>query len=118
MDWYVEEKRRHPRGEGDVCAWLSFPDDTAIYASLTMDLGLNGARFSTHRQVRKGDAVRLHLELPVGVVQCAGTVCWCRVKSDGQHTFGVQFTELREADRSNLRLHLGSEALMPWLAAV
>ena len=73
MDWYVEEKRCSPRCNDGVCAWLSFFNEPAVYASLTVDIGLRGARFSTHRRVRKGEAVDLHLQLPAGAVQCSGS---------------------------------------------
>ncbi|HIJ66342.1 MAG TPA: PilZ domain-containing protein [Candidatus Hydrogenedentes bacterium] len=118
MDWYVEEKRHYPRFGDNVCAWLSFMNDSAVYASLTMDLGLSGARFSTHHSVRKGEGVDLHLQLPAGAVQCSGTVCWTRAKSDGMQMFGVEFGRLTDQERVHLLRHLGRESDVSSLVSI
>ena len=102
----TKEKRRYSRVADPVCAWLSFRRDPAAYATLTMDIGVEGARFSARRSVNIGEQVTLSFQLPTANIECKGRVCWCQEGNRDQHAFGVRFVDLREGERDCLGRHL------------
>ncbi len=106
MDSIGSDKRRYPRIEDAVCAWLLFRQDRAAYGTLTMDLGLEGARFSTLRKVNTGENVLISLQLPAASIECKGRVCWTQLTPNGLFCFGVRFLDLREAERDHLGRYL------------
>jgi len=71
-----------------------------------VDVGTEGARFTTHRQVVAGEHVLVNLQLPSSSIECKGRVCWCAREEDGLSSFGVRFVDLREAERDRLGRHL------------
>ena len=100
------ERRQCKRIEGAVCAWLSFKKDGAAYGTLTVDLGANGAQFSSLRQVALSEKVSLNLQLPSFSIACEGNVCWVNPMPNGLVNFGINFTELSSTDRSNLEQYI------------
>ena len=107
----TKEKRRYSRVTDPVCAWLSFRRDAAAYATLTMDIGVEGARFSARRPVNIGEQVTVSFQLPTASIECKGRVCWCQEGGRDQHAFGVRFVDLREGERDCLGRHLTQAAL-------
>jgi len=106
MDNCGAEKRRYSRIDEAVCAWVTFRRDSAAYGTLTVDLGLEGARFSTLRDVQVGEHVLVFLQLPAMSIECKGKVCWTDRTPDGLQCFGVRFLDLREAEREHLGRYL------------
>ena len=102
MSNLARERRRHERIEEAVCAWLSFRRDGAAYGALTMDIGQEGAQFSTTRNVDVGEHVMVHLQLPSTSVECRGQICWVAPSPRGQMNFGVRFVDLQEIERDRL----------------
>lgn len=104
------DKRRFNRVEESVCAWVTFRKDSAAYGTLTMDLGLEGARFSTLKNVHIGDQLLVFLQLPNMSIECKGKVCWTEPGVDGLSSFGVRFLDLRDAEREYLSRFLSQLA--------
>ena len=100
------ERRRYERVEEPVCTWLSFRTDSAAYGTLTVDIGMEGARFETHRHVQVGEHTIINLQLPSNSIECKGRVCWTCRGEDGLFSFGVRFLDLREAEHDWLGRHL------------
>ena len=105
------EKRRFVRVEEPVCAWLQFRRDGAAYGTLTIDVGLEGARFTSLRQVRIGDHLMVSLQLPSMTIECKGKVCWSSLDDLDTLCFGVRFLDLREAEREHLNRYLSKVAM-------
>ena len=106
MELHTEEKRRFCRIEETICAWVTFRKDSAAYGTLTMDLGMEGARFSTLKDVCAGDHVLVFLQLPNMSIECKGKVCWTETRGDGMSDFGVRFLDLRDVEREYLGRYL------------
>jgi hypothetical protein len=96
------EKRRYPRIWDPVCAWISFQKDSAAYGTLTLDLGPEGARFSTLREVEAGAKLLIAIQLHSSTIECKGKVCWTDSAPDGLVCFGVRFLDLSETERALL----------------
>lgn len=105
------ERRRFTRVPSPVCTWLSFRSDRAAYGTLSMDLGVEGARFALIRPVEVGDQVLVDLLLPSGTIECKGRVCWSGESEPEKSCFGVRFLDLREAEREYLTRHLSNTTL-------
>jgi len=110
MDSSSKDNRRFSRVEESVCAWVTFRKDSAAYGTLTMDLGTEGARFSTLKNVAIGDQVLVFLQLPNMSIECKGKVCWAEPAKDGLKDFGVRFLDLRDAEREYLNRYLSQLA--------
>lgn len=106
METVQLDKRRFPRIDEAVCAWLSFKKDSAAYGTTTMDLGLEGARFTTLKRVDVGDNVIVCLQLPWMSIQCKGKVCWLSAETGGLYNFGVRFLDLRDNERDFLNRYV------------
>ncbi|MCX5759369.1 MAG: PilZ domain-containing protein, partial [Candidatus Hydrogenedentes bacterium] len=104
----ARDKRRTERKEEEVCTWLSFTRDNAVYATLTADLAAEGARFSALRRVGVNDRIRIAIQLASSPIVCDGKVCWVRSVSNEQYDFGVQFVNMTKTDQGELKRHLGS----------
>jgi hypothetical protein len=96
------EKRRFSRVEESVCAWVTFRKDSAAYGTLTMDLGMEGAKFSTLKNVNIGEQLLVFLQLPNMSIECKGKVCWTESAAGGLSSFGVRFLDLRDTERECL----------------
>jgi hypothetical protein len=106
------ERRRFPRIADPVCAWISFQKDSAAYGTLTLDLGQEGARFSTLRKVDRGSKILLSMQLRSATIECKGKVCWTEPAPNGLLSFGVRFLDLSEGERALLeKFMLQSSAL-------
>jgi len=106
MDNLGKEKRRFVRIEEGVCAWLQFRQEGAAYGTLTVDLGSEGARFSTLRQVNVGEMLLVCLQLPTASLECKGRICWVSPEVGGQLHFGVRFLDLREVEQEHITRHI------------
>jgi Tfp pilus assembly protein PilZ len=104
------EKRRFSRVEESVCAWVTFRKDSAAYGTLTMDLGMEGAKFSTLKNVNIGEQVLVFLQLPNMSIECKGKVCWTESSCTGLSSFGVRFLDLRDTERDCLNRFLSQFA--------
>jgi len=102
METVHTDNRRFPRIDDSVCAWLSFKKDNAAYGTTTVDLGAEGARFSTLKNVRVGEHVIVCLQLPWMSIQCKGKICWTGSERGGLSSFGVRFLDLEEHERDYL----------------
>jgi len=71
-----------------------------------MDLGMEGARFSSLKQVSPGEQVLVCLQLPNARIECKGKVCWSEDDEGGGVRFGVRFLDLRETERDSLGRYL------------
>ena len=100
------EKRRFPRTDEAVCAWLSFKRDSAAYGTTTLDIGMEGARFSALKNVQEGDHLLVCLQLPWMSIQCKGKVCWIGADPAGTNCFGVRFLDLRDYERDFLMRYI------------
>jgi Tfp pilus assembly protein PilZ len=100
------EKRRFNRVEESVCAWVTFRKDSAAYGTLTMDLGMEGAKFSTLKNVNIGEQLLVFLQLPNMSIECKGKVCWTESSPGGLSSFGVRFLDLRDTERECLNRFL------------
>jgi hypothetical protein len=97
------EKRRYLRIADPVCAWISFQKDSAAYGTLTLDLGLEGARFNALRKVERGTRLLVSIQLRSDTIECKGKVCWTETAENGLQCFGVRFLDLSEAERFSLQ---------------
>jgi hypothetical protein len=104
----ARDKRRNERKEEEICTWLSFKRDNAVYATLTADLAAEGARFSALRRVGVNDRIQIAIQLADSAIVCDGKVCWVRPVSNEQYDFGVQFVNMAKTDQGELQRHLGS----------
>jgi hypothetical protein len=86
---------------------LSFQRDRAAYGTLTVDIGMGGARFSALRRVATDEPVLVHLQLPSVNIECKGKVCWSSPDPNGLHSFGVRFLDLSEIERDHLQRFIG-----------
>ncbi len=118
MDFSAEEKRQHARHHESICAWLSFCDDHALYGTITVDVGVGGARFNTQRCVKTGDHVLLNMQVEPKSVECKGRVCWTNCTEDGLNAFGVKFYDLRDDEREHLRKYFKQESHSSVAAAI
>jgi len=95
-----------------VCAWISFQKDSAAYGTLTLDLGQEGARFSTLRKVDRESKILISMQLRSATIECKGKVCWTEAAPNGLLSFGVRFLDLSEGERALLeKFMLQSSAL-------
>lgn len=108
-DVSTQNRRRYTRQALSVPASLRFHEEEAPLLTLTQDVGLEGAKFSTGRAVEPGVPVLLRLQLGDGrVLECKAKVCWSR-DADGESTdFGIRFLDLHEDEREFLRQFLES----------
>jgi hypothetical protein len=102
MNWSANERRRHARVEQHLCAWISFQASETAHGTLTVDLGAQGAQFSTLRSVEVSEPVLVCLQFPSGSIECKGRVCWTNWGSNGLNYFGVRFLDLSESERDRL----------------
>ena len=114
------DRRRHPRANARLGAWLSFPGEAATRGAATRDLSLEGARFSTRRKVEIGTPVLIGLELRVDIspLECKGRVAWTRPNADGSYDFGVRFVDLQYNETESIRAFLDGRRRERVLAAV
>lgn len=111
MNKTERDQRQSARFSQPVCTWLAFDNDLAAYATVTVDVCADGARFKMPRQVNPGEQVTVSIQLGEGEVECVGEVCWSITLHNGLHDFGVRFTGIAHEDRHELGvfLHSGSE---------
>jgi hypothetical protein len=81
---------------------LAFDNDNAAYATVTVDVGADGARFNMPRHVAEGELVFISIQLGEGEVECVGEVCWSTPLHNGLHDFGVRFTDIANGDQRDL----------------
>lgn len=100
------DKRRHNRHEKPVCTWLSFQNGQGTYGTVTMDIGMGGARFSMMKDVEENESVLLNVQVAPSGIECKGKICWVESKPGGVSNFGVRFLDISEEDRESLSLYL------------
>lgn len=110
MSGFTPDQRRHGRPKLSISAWLRFKDELAQWGTVTVDIGKEGARFSTLKHVSMGEHVLLtvQLEPTTQSIECKGQVCWSRCSQDGRCEFGVRFIDLNEEERESLERFLSS----------
>jgi len=115
-----EDARRHKRHKVGVYAWLEFCHETTTRGTLSEDLALEGARFSSMRPVVVGERVlvRMQLERSRGPIECKGRICWTKNQPNRLHTFGVRFVDLCEDEQGHLASFLDGTRPNPAYAAV
>lgn len=107
----MSEKRRYARVKESVCTWLSFRGDCAAYATLSADLGSQGARFSALRRVNVKERVAVNFEFPTKTIGCEAEVRWVKPASNGWVEFGVRFVNLTGYERDYLERFLTRAAV-------
>lgn len=114
------EQRRHARRKAGVCAWLQFSGDDATRGMVSVDLGLEGAQFSSLRPVGTGERVLVRLQLGPShpTVECKGVVRWAAPMPNRLNHFGVRFVDLRDDERAAIESFLKRPSAKPALAAV
>ncbi len=110
MDNNSSDRRRHVRVPEAVCAWLSFSRDYAAYATLTEDLGPQGAQFCALRNVGISERLAIDFQFPTKTIGCEAKVCWVRPAPNGRVSFGVRFMNLSGLERDYLQQFLMSSA--------
>ncbi len=115
-----QEARRHPRHKVAVCAWLDFHHEKTARGTVSEDLAVEGARFSSMRPVVVGERVliRMQLDRSGGPIECKGRICWARTQANRLHTFGVRFVDLSDDERGCLGSYLDGTWPTPAYAAV
>lgn len=103
-----QEARRHQRHKVAVCAWLDFHQERTTRGTVSEDLAVEGARFSSMRPVSVGEGVlvRMQLDRSGGPIECKGRVCWAQSQPNQLHTFGVRFVDLSEEEQVYLASYL------------
>jgi hypothetical protein len=112
MDNKSEDRRRHVRVNREVCAWLSFHEDCAAYATLTEDLGPLGAQFCASRSVGVSERLLIDFQFPSKNIGCEANVRWVRPAPNGKVNFGVQFVNLSNGEREYLLQFLSKSAVV------
>lgn len=114
------EARRHSRYTVAVCAWLDFRCENTTRGTVSEDLSLEGARFSSMRPVAVGERVlvRMQLSRAGGPIECKGRVCWSNSLPNKLHTFGVRFVDLSEDERNGLSTYFDGNQPSTAYAAV
>ena len=105
------EQRGAPRVRTPLCIWVSFGGDAAAYATMAMNISPDGAACRVPRQVKKGQEVRLALDIPPEPVESRGEVRWSATTPDGYSRFGVQFFSFPTEMRVRLEEYLGLKAV-------
>lgn len=115
-----QEARRHNRHKVAVCAWLDFYHENTTRGTVSEDLSLEGARFSSMRPVNVGERVlvRMQLDRAGTPIECKGRVCWTASQPNRLHTFGVRFVDLSEDERGNLSTYFDGNRYPTVCAAV
>jgi hypothetical protein len=115
-----QEARRHSRHSVAVCAWLDFRCENTTRGTVSEDLSLEGARFSSMRPVAVGEPVlvRMQLDRSGGPIECKGRVCWSNSLPNKLHTFGVRFVDLSEDERNGLSTYFDKHLPTTAYAAV
>ena len=108
MDGARTDKRRFERVPVSVPTRLYFHEAEEPLASMTADLGLEGARFCSERRLRAGAPVLVRLQLGPDkpIIECKGKVCWAGDGDEEFTDFGVRFLDLRDDEREALRRFL------------
>jgi c-di-GMP-binding flagellar brake protein YcgR len=106
MTTTAQDKRTRPRTSRPVCAWLRFGTEEPPYGALSIDLSAGGARFGALRRVRAGDRVLVSVQLPFAVIECKGQVRWSKRADNGLQCFGVQFVDLQDNERAQLKRYV------------
>ncbi len=97
------DRRRHPRRDVAVCAWLRFRDENSPRCTRSCDLSREGGRFVTIRPVPVGEPLLITLALSgVKSLECKATVEWCRCLPNRMHEFGVRFVDLHDEEYAQL----------------
>lgn len=110
MDNDLADRRRYARVEEAVCTWLSFTRDCAAYATLTADLGPQGAQFCALRNVNVSEQVAIDFQFPTKTIECEAKVCWVKPAPNGRVNFGVRFVNLTGHERDYLERFLTKTA--------
>jgi len=101
-----QERRRYPRKKEAVQAWLSLRCATDALSTLTLDLGAEGAQFSTLQPIAEADPVLIQMQLGFSLVECKGRVCWAKRMANGLCHFGVRFLDLSPEDTDQVNQFL------------
>ena len=111
------DRRRHPRADARVGAWLSFHSETAARGATTRDLSLEGAQFTTRRKLDTGTPVLIALDLraDIGPLECKGRVVWIRPNPDGSYHFGLRFVDLQDSETESIRAFIDGRRREPAL---
>lgn len=115
-----KDSRRHKRHRVAVCAWLDFRHENSARGTVSEDLAVEGARFSSLRPVVVGEPVlvRMQLDRSRGPIECKGRICWTKSQPNHLHTFGVRFVDLCEEEQGHLASFLDRTRPNPAYAAV
>ena len=113
MDTNLNDSRRHIRQRVTACAWLEFSQETLPRATTTLDLAIEGARFSSMKPATLGDPVLVRLQLGTSprYIECKGKVCWTDRMPNRLYNFGVRFVDLYEDERLRLEQFLSGNTL-------
>lgn len=108
----MEERRKRPRLDDDrrvSCALIpEHPDPGGGLVTLSgevRNISRDGIEFQTFTQIPARSFVRIDLPLILGArrrtVSLSGMVRWCRIQpGEDRFTVGVEFLDLRDADRN------------------
>ncbi|GMU93270.1 MAG: hypothetical protein AMXMBFR4_23280 [Candidatus Hydrogenedentota bacterium] len=101
-------QRRHTRHNVSIAAWLEFENDSVYRGTVSTDLGIEGARFSSLTPVEVGQRVLVRMQLghTSNVIECKGRVCWSQPMPNRLYDFGVRFVDLDEEECSRLQSFL------------
>jgi hypothetical protein len=99
-----DNRRRHERTKRPLCAWLEFQDEAGGRGMVTVDLGAEGAQFTSMQPVVPDEPVLVRLQTGPGgkALECKGRVCWIRFMPNRLFNFGVRFVDLTDHERDSL----------------
>ncbi len=106
MKTTTQDNRNGTRTSRPVCAWLWFGAEDPPYGTLSIDLSSGGARFGALRPVRADDRVLVSIQLPFAVIECKGQIRWSERADNGLQCFGVQFVDLHDNERAQLKRYV------------
>lgn len=103
-----EERRTVPRVNLEQCVRVSFGRETFIGADV-LNLSRKGMLCSSDVPVENLERIFLMINLPftgeTKTIQCEGVVLYTQPKDD-KTLFGIQFTDIRDADCKTLESYL------------
>lgn len=113
-------KRRHERYTVSVAAWIEFYGDTETRGSVSRDISIEGARFSSVRPTLVGEPVLVRIQLgrTMPMIECKGRIVWTRQMQNRLHDFAVRFVDLSDHERSELHKFIMGRMQKPEYAAV
>jgi Tfp pilus assembly protein PilZ len=97
------EKERRKNKRVDLGVFVNYMTIEA-YA---VNISESGICIAASEKLEKGQEIQLMFFLPdLSCVMVSGTIIWCKEKSSGEFTFGIQFIEPHEKDINSIKKYI------------